>query len=813
MTSVNFSVDSKINTEWAYPENEIVFSDNIIGRGAYGEVRIAKWRNVDVAAKRLHSLNVKSQGNSDLSDADKSAIAESFRSEMTTLSKLRHPNLVLFLGISYNSRLQPTAILTELMTASLYDILENQKIKLTLPEILDIAIDVISGLEYLHGQVPHIVHRDISCKNILLEGNRAKIADLGQAKIFDTSVLSRQTSMPGAMAYSAPEVLTGKYSTKIDIFSFGVLLAQMCCGEYPRIERREDQLSRARSSQPPLNDLLTSTMSFQPIDRPPATAISDILKSIASNDRFYPPLRRISPQRDIGIMARRWMAESIDERCKDVQLSLEHTSRRLTVEEQRWREEAAKLEASERSLMSCRSEMAAVTDSNERYKREMESMKHKIDSLEQNLANSELREKQLIAENNLLAMTNSEHVLRIDSLRSELSISASTITQQKIENDRLAADMQVMQIDLENHRSSEESMKMHLNMQVDHCRELETRLEQALVRWKLEKEMVVKETDRCAKLRTTCGEFVEKNARCTEEIDRLSRRLHLYDSLPMPEEIKERMKDLEEDVRTANVKINELTDNKHALSREIEEYLGTIRNLEIERDELKAIVTKNTDDILARDADVASLREAVDTLQAQNSREVELIVSLQEEKKQLVHLTDTLRTKIKDLESISHPIKSARRRVRTTSSHENDDEEVEEGEEGDYCEEEGDDNAEQKEGEKEDYEDDDFDNDKIWGPKTRNEVEAKTNGLRRHTIRTRLKIVKESEGDVEGADAFREKAVTRLHKFAGNNFGDLLLAAHKTKDHLESLHKVQEETKLQDPLEQRRCVCHSRLRA
>jgi serine/threonine protein kinase len=48
--------------------------------------------------------------------------------------------------------------------------------------------------------------------------------------------------MPGAMAYSAPEVLTGKYNEKIDIFSFGILLIQMSCSEYPRIERREDQL-------------------------------------------------------------------------------------------------------------------------------------------------------------------------------------------------------------------------------------------------------------------------------------------------------------------------------------------------------------------------------------------------------------------------------------------------------------------------------------------------------------------------------------------------------------------------------------------
>eukprot|EP01034_Spumella_vulgaris_P029193 gene29193-36203_t len=82
------------------------------------------------------------------------------------------------------------------------------------PDILDISLDIINGLNYLHSFNPVIVHRDISSKNILLSnGNQVKIADLGQAKIFrshnSTSLASRQTSMPGAMAYSAPEVLTG----------------------------------------------------------------------------------------------------------------------------------------------------------------------------------------------------------------------------------------------------------------------------------------------------------------------------------------------------------------------------------------------------------------------------------------------------------------------------------------------------------------------------------------------------------------------------------------------------------------------------
>jgi serine/threonine protein kinase len=61
-------------------------------------------------------------------------------------------------------------------------------------------------LQYLHEHEPPIIHRDISAKNILLDGARVKISDLGQAKFVDFA--DRQTVAPGAVVYSAPEVRT-----------------------------------------------------------------------------------------------------------------------------------------------------------------------------------------------------------------------------------------------------------------------------------------------------------------------------------------------------------------------------------------------------------------------------------------------------------------------------------------------------------------------------------------------------------------------------------------------------------------------------
>jgi serine/threonine protein kinase len=192
-----------------FAESDITLSNTIIGRGSYGEVFVAKWRNIDIAAKKIHALNIGAE-----SEEVSQEVIENFISEMNILSKLRHPCLVTFLGVvqtqnNHSNIMQPTIILTELMSTSLYDILEVNHVQLKLDEIIDISLDVATGLAYLHNHSPSIIHRDISCKNILIGGNRAKIADLGQAKVFGSPARDRQTRMPGAMAYAAPEVLTG----------------------------------------------------------------------------------------------------------------------------------------------------------------------------------------------------------------------------------------------------------------------------------------------------------------------------------------------------------------------------------------------------------------------------------------------------------------------------------------------------------------------------------------------------------------------------------------------------------------------------
>ena len=103
-----------------------------------------------------------------------------------------------------------------------------------------ILLEVALGLRYLHEISPPIVHRDLSSNNVLLTTSMtAKISDLGVAKILDVSpgraARMTQTQAPGTAAFMPPEAMLArpKYTSKVDIFSFGVLVVHILSGEWP----------------------------------------------------------------------------------------------------------------------------------------------------------------------------------------------------------------------------------------------------------------------------------------------------------------------------------------------------------------------------------------------------------------------------------------------------------------------------------------------------------------------------------------------------------------------------------------------------
>ncbi|XP_043932736.1 dual serine/threonine and tyrosine protein kinase [Protopterus annectens] len=105
------------------------------------------------------------------------------------------------------------------------DLYSGLKGGLSLELRLQIALDVVEGIRFLHSQ--GLVHRDIKLKNVLLDKqNRAKITDLGFCK--PEAMMSG--SIVGTPIHMAPELFTGKYDNSVDVYAFGILFWYLCTG-------------------------------------------------------------------------------------------------------------------------------------------------------------------------------------------------------------------------------------------------------------------------------------------------------------------------------------------------------------------------------------------------------------------------------------------------------------------------------------------------------------------------------------------------------------------------------------------------------
>ena len=158
-----------------------------------------------------------------MSAVERERITSKFRNECVILSKLRHPNIVQFIGVHYGRRGKADlTLIMECVSSDMDKFLEVNP-NIPLPLKLSILLEVSYGLVYLHECNPAIVHRDLTARNILITDKcQAKIADLGMAKIVDlqAQLAASHTQAPGQMWYMPPEALEEKASCtpKLDIF-------------------------------------------------------------------------------------------------------------------------------------------------------------------------------------------------------------------------------------------------------------------------------------------------------------------------------------------------------------------------------------------------------------------------------------------------------------------------------------------------------------------------------------------------------------------------------------------------------------------
>jgi len=260
--------------------NEVFIVERSIGRGKTAHVHYAVYKNeCDIALKEFRFGRL----------TDK--ILLDFHSELETLKKLDHENICRLLGHYVDERSKQLYLAFEwLPCGCLYDVLHDANVSIELVDVLEMAMDVARGMQYLHSQA--IIHRDLKSHNLLLdEAYRVKITDFGTAKSMDKISGTTYTEV-GTGGYCAPEVLEQPlqgYDRKVDVFSYGVLLWEILeRGNVfdQRCLRHIDELKKGLrpkitvSCPPQLQQLIHDCWQFEPDKRPVFDEIVQVLDKL-----------------------------------------------------------------------------------------------------------------------------------------------------------------------------------------------------------------------------------------------------------------------------------------------------------------------------------------------------------------------------------------------------------------------------------------------------------------------------------------------------------------------------------------------------
>lgn len=154
-----------------------------------------------------------------------------FQREALSASSLSNPNIVEVYDVGEDNG--EYYIVMEYVEGKHLKNLLKKRGKLTVPEVVDIVLQITSGLSVAHDS--YIIHRDIKPQNILiLDNGLVKITDFGIAVAMNATQLTQTNSVMGSVHYLPPEQASGKGATlQSDIYSIGILMYELLTGKLP----------------------------------------------------------------------------------------------------------------------------------------------------------------------------------------------------------------------------------------------------------------------------------------------------------------------------------------------------------------------------------------------------------------------------------------------------------------------------------------------------------------------------------------------------------------------------------------------------
>ncbi|KAL4619936.1 hypothetical protein ACB092_06G117200 [Castanea dentata] len=157
-------------------------------------------------------------------------------SEVKLLRTLKNKYIIVCYSVWKDDERNMLNFITEVCTSGNLRDYRKRHRHVSLKALKKWSKQVLVGLEYLHTHEPCIIHRDLNCSNIFINGNigQVKIGDLGFAAIVGKSHAAH--SILGTPEYMAPELYEEDYTEMVDIYSFGMCLLEMVTMEIPYSE-------------------------------------------------------------------------------------------------------------------------------------------------------------------------------------------------------------------------------------------------------------------------------------------------------------------------------------------------------------------------------------------------------------------------------------------------------------------------------------------------------------------------------------------------------------------------------------------------